>query len=188
MKPERLVPDRSVLLVVDMQEKLMSVMPAEIAAVAIKNAKTLMTAAIRLGIPIVASEQYPEGLGRTVPELAAMLNAASATVFSKVEFSAIAAPSFAEVYASMGPRDQWVSLGVETHICLWQTVRDLRARNLQTHVVSDAAVSRRKSSWRIGLDLAVSAGATVSSTETVLFDWLGRAGTPEFKELSRLIR
>ena len=188
MKLERLEPSRSVLLVIDIQEKLAPAMRSEIAAAVIKQTLTLVAASARLGIPVVASEQYPQGLGATVPELAAALRDAKATMFSKVEFSAVQAPAFADIYPTLGARDQWICAGMEAHICVWQTVRDLRARGLQTHVASDAVASRRKANWRTGLELARSAGAVVSGTETILFDWLGRAGTPEFKELSRLIR
>lgn len=188
MKLQPLSPARSVLMVVDIQEKLIAAMPDQIAAMAVKNAAILVAAARALGVPVVATEQYPQGLGHTVEALATPLAAAGATVFPKIEFSAVATQAFADLYPALGGRDQWVCLGVETHICLWQTVRDLRGRGLQTHVVADASLSRTKANWRAGLALATQADALVTSTEAVLFDWLGRAGTPQFKELSKLIR
>jgi len=196
---ERLLRARAVLLVVDIQERLVPAMPPEIAAQVIKNSTILVGAAARLGCPIIVSQQYPKGLGATVPELSAALAAAESEHgvpvyrFDKVEFSAAAAPGFAtlppaEKSSGLLMREQWIVCGMETHVCVYQTVRDLVGPACGVHVVADAVSSRTKANWRMGLDLARDVGALVTSTETVVFDLLGQAGTDEFKTLSKMIK
>jgi len=196
---ERLLRARAALLVVDIQERLVAVMPPEIAAQVIKNTTILIGAAARLGIPIVVSQQYPKGLGQTVPELASALAAAEeehgAAVyrFDKIEFSAAASPAFqalppAEKIGAMMTREQWIVCGMETHVCVYQTVRDLVGPACAVHVAADAACSRTKANWRTGLALTREVGALVTSTEAVVFDLLGQAGTDEFKALSKMIK
>jgi nicotinamidase-related amidase len=196
---ERLLRSRAVLLVVDIQERLVAAMPAEVAARVIKNVTVLVDAAARLGFPIVVSQQYPKGLGQTVPELVAALAAAEAEHgaavyrFDKVEFSAAASEAFqalppAEKIGAMMTREQWIVCGMETHVCVYQTVRDLVGPACAVHVVADAAASRTKANWQLGLQLAREIGAVVTSTEVCVFDLLGQAGTEEFKALSKLIK
>ncbi len=196
---ERLLRARAALLVIDIQERLAPAMPPEVGAQVIKNTATLIAAAARLGVPIVVSQQYPKGLGPIVPELAEALAAAEsehgAAVyrFDKVEFSAAAAPAFhtlppaAKIGAKL-TREQWIVCGMETHVCVYQTVRDLVGPACAVHVVADAVASRTKANWRLGLELSREAGAMITSTEVCVFDLLGQAGTEEFKALSKLIK
>lgn len=176
---------RAALLVVDIQERLVPAMPEDVAAKVIRNTQILIEAATKLGLPIVASQQYPKGLGQTVAPLAEALGAAHK--FDKAEFSAALAPEFAALSVSLR-RDQWIVTGMEAHVCVYQTARDLAARGYQVHVPIDAVCSRTKANWRVGLDLIDRAGAIPTSTEVCVFDLLGRAGTDEFKALSRLIK
>ena len=196
---ERLLRARAVLLVVDIQDRLVPAMPPEVAAQVIKNTTILIAAAARLGVPIIVSQQYPKGLGQTVPEVAAALAAAEsdhgAAVyrFDKVTFSAAAAEVFhtlppAEKIGAMMTREQWIVCGMETHVCVYQTVRDLAGPASAVHVVSDAVASRTKANWRLGLELCRDAGAMITSTEVCVFDLLGEAGTEEFKALSKMIK
>ncbi len=196
---ERLLRARAALLVVDIQERLVPAMPPEVAAQVIKNTGILVAAAARLGVPIIVSQQYPKGLGQTVPELAAALGAAEtdhgAAVyrFDKIEFSAAAAEAFhtlppAEKIGAKLTREQWIVCGMETHVCVYQTVRDLVGPACAVHVVADAVASRTKANWRLGLQLAREAGAMITSTEVCVFDLLGQAGTEEFKALSKMIK
>lgn len=200
---------RAVLLVIDIQEKLIPAMPPAVAAAVIKNSGILIQAAAQLGVPIVVSQQYPKGLGPTVAPIEAALAAAAAqgaTIhrFDKVEFSAAAAPAFAEIKMIPAPdkqkargfagresesfRDQWIICGMETHVCVYQTVRDLVASGPEVYVASDAVCSRTKANWRIGMNLAARVGAVPSSTEVIVFDLLGKAGTDDFKVLSKAIK
>jgi nicotinamidase-related amidase len=181
---------RAALLVVDIQERLIPVMPEEVVGRVIRNTSILIEAAARLGLPIVVSQQYPKGLGGTVPAIEAALAAAAGAAihrFDKLEFSAAAAPGFAALAPKLG-RDQWIVTGMETHVCVYQTVRDLALRGGAVHVVADAVCSRAKASWRIGLGLAERAGAIPTTTEVTVFDLLGRAGGDDFKALSKLIK
>jgi nicotinamidase-related amidase len=186
---------RAALLVVDIQERLVPAMAEEIAKRVIKHSAILIDAAARLGLPIVVSQQYPKGLGATVPPIEEALAAAAGAGaalhrFDKLEFSAAASPAFAALAPAFAAlrRDQWIVTGMETHVCVYQTVRDLAARGMAVHVVADAVCSRTKANWRIGLDLAARAGAIPTSTEVCVFDLLGRAGTDEFKALSKAIK
>ena len=181
---------RAALLVVDLQERLVAVMPEEIAARVIRNAAILIDAAARLGLPVVVSQQYPKGLGPTVKPIEDALAASKPAVlhrFDKLEFSAVAAPECAALVPRLG-RDQWIVCGMEAHVCVYQTARDLVARGLDVHVATDAICSRTKANWRIGVDLIERAGATPTSTEVCVFDLLGRAGSDDFKALSKAIK
>ncbi len=195
---ERLLPARVALLVVDIQERLIPAMPPEIAAQTIKNTQILINAMAQFGLPIVVSQQYPKGLGPTVAPIAEALAAAEAAGtavyrFDKVEFSAAAAPAFHTLPPAikMGAtmeREQWLVCGMETHVCVYQTVRDLVGPACAVHVIADAVASRTKANWKIGLSLARESGARVTSTEVVVFDLLQQAGTDVFKALSRTIK
>lgn len=184
----RLSRDRTALLVVDIQERLLPAMPPEIGAQVVRNTRTLILAARTLGLPIVISQQYPKGLGGTVPEIEeAVAGAAFLHRFDKLEFSAAQTPAFGAIAAQL-KRDQWIVTGMEAHVCVFQTARDLAARGFATHVVADAVASRTKANWKIGLELAKSSSVTVTSTEVVVFDLLERAGGEEFKTLSKAIK
>jgi nicotinamidase-related amidase len=183
---DRLSPARAALLVIDVQERLLAAMPPSIAAQTVKNVKILIETATRFELPIVVSQQYPKGLGATVPELEAALPK-TAHRYDKIEFSAPSAPGFPAVQ-----RDQWIVTGMETHVCVYQSVRDLigsaAGGKNAVHVVADAVASRTKQNWRAGLGLMTTLGAITTTTEVCLFDLLERAGTETFKTLSKAIR
>jgi isochorismate hydrolase len=125
-----------------------------------------------------------KGLGPTVASLREML---PATPIEKIEFSCGASKDLAREILGSGRR-QVIAVGMESHVCVFQTVRDLLRKDFQVFLPGDAVVSRTEENRQVGLNLCEKAGAVVTSTETVLFDLLGTAGTPEFKELSPLIR
>jgi nicotinamidase-related amidase len=179
---------RAALLVVDIQDRLMPAMPAAAAADVIRNTQILIQAAVQLGLPIVVSEQYRRGLGPTVQPIEdALAGAPRLHRFEKLEFSAAAAPAFAQLAPGLG-RDQWIVCGMETHVCVYQTARDLVARGWETHVCADAVCSRTAANRELGLGLMARAGAIPSSTEACVFDLLGRAGSDEFRALSKVIK
>ena len=174
--------ERAALLVVDIQERLAPAMPEAVLQQVIRNSTILIDAARRLGLPIVVSQQYPKGLGPTLPAIEqALAGAEKLHRFDKLEFSA--APGTPNV-----GRDQWIVCGMEAHVCVYQTARGLVARGWQTHVVADAICSRTKANWKIGRKLIEHAGAIVTSTEVCVFDLLERAGSDDFKALSKLIK
>jgi len=175
--------DRSCLIVIDVQERLVPAMQAP--ARVIRNAHTLMTAAKRLKIPILMTEQYPKGLGHIVPELGEL--AKSAEVVKKMHFSCMNEPAFARRFKALDRR-QAVIVGMEAHICVMQTGVDLMEQGYEIFVVTDATSSRSLESEKACLDRLGAAGAGIVTTEMVVFEWLGRAGTPEFKELLAMIK
>lgn len=179
---------RAALFVVDIQERLIPAMPEQVARQVIRNTAVLIETASKLGLPVVVSQQYPKGLGATVKPIEDALAAAKQVHrFDKTEFSAGNTADFAALAPGLR-RDQWIITGMEAHVCIYQTARDLVARGYQVHVVADAISSRTEDNWQIGCNLIERAGGIITSTEVVVFDLLGRAGTEEFKVLSRLIK
>lgn len=174
----------ALLLVVDVQERLATAMPKERLAELEKNAAVLIRAARRLDMPVVATEQYPKGLGATVASLRELLLGPPMT---KMEFSCGASKPIARHILGTG-RKQIVVAGMEAHVCVFQTVRDLLRGGFQVFMAQDAICSRTEANRSVGLHLCEKAGAVLTSTETILFDLLGVAGTPEFKELTALIK
>ena len=179
---QRLDPASTVLLVVDVQEKLASAMPEETLALLVKNTNILLEAAKVLGVKTIASEQYPKGLGPTLPAI--KLEGAP---FAKMTFDACSDLAISRALSEMAPRAV-VVVGMEAHVCVYQTARELVRRGYATHVVADAVSSRKEENRRLGLSLCERAGAIVTPTETVVFDWLGQAGTDAFKQVSKLVR
>lgn len=168
------------VLVIDFQERLFAAMPEGTRGAALRSVENLVFLSEELGIPVTVTEQYPKGLGPTVPSLAA----ASRVPFVKTAFSALQEPGFdAHLVGS-----QVLVAGMETHVCVALTVADLRARGFEVGVVADGCLSRRAEDRELGLALARGAGASVLPVETVLFGLLERAGSPLFKEISRRIR
>jgi nicotinamidase-related amidase len=185
----RVDPARAALMVIDIQERLARAMaPGELAGCE-RNIVALLAMAGRLRVPVVVSEQYPQGLGRTVAGLEAALAEPGLTVerFEKLEFGCDRAPAFADIERRLR-RDQWILVGMEAHICVYQTARGLAARAATVHVPADAVISRSAQNLQRGLSLIERAGAVVTTTETVIFDALARAGTDDFRALSRLLK
>ena len=178
-------PEKAALIVIDMQERLVPAMQAP--ARTIKNAKTLITAAREMEIPVLMTEQYPKGLGHTVPELAQAGQAAAAQVIEKIHFSSFAEPAFAEAFHATGRR-QAIVTGMEAHICVMQTAVGLMQAGFEVFVVTDATSSRTLESEKACLDRLQANGAGIVTTEMVVFEWLGKAGTPAFKALLPLIK
>ena len=179
---------RAALLVVDIQDKLAAAMPAAILAQTVRNTAVLIEAARRMWLPIVVSQQYPRGLGPTLPAIEeALRDAPTLHRFDKMAFSAADTPDFAALAPKLG-RDQWIVTGMEAHVCVYQSARGLVERGYQVHVAADAIASRTKANYRIGRELLAQTGAVVTSTEVVVFDLLGTASDVEFKAISRLIK
>lgn len=174
----------SLLLLVDLQERLMPAMHEPRPVIA--NSLILLAAAGRMGVPSAVTEQYPQGLGPTVPEIGERLGAREA-VYAKMTFSAAADPAtMARLRQSR--RQQVVLAGVEAHVCVMQTAIGLAQAGYQPFVVADAITSRKPQSVQLALERLRQNAVSIVSTEMVLFEWLGRAGTEEFREISRLIR
>jgi nicotinamidase-related amidase len=183
----RLDPLETTVLIIDVQEKLAAAMsPAAVADVT-RAATVLLEAAATFGARVIATEQYPQGLGHTLAPIAERLVAASSPVIEKVEFSACDNRAFERAWATTRSKTAIV-LGMEAHVCVFQTVRELTARGVNVLVPIDGVASRRDDHRAAGLELCRSAGALLTTMETIVFDWLQRAGTPEFKKISKLVR
>jgi nicotinamidase-related amidase len=171
------------LLVVDIQDKLLPAVRNQDAVVA--NTRVLLQAAASLSVPVLASEQYPRGIGHTVAPVAELLPEGS--LVEKLHFSCLADPGFAGRFAAVG-RGQAVVCGLEAHVCVLQTVEQLLSAGHEVFVVADAVSSRAEASHELALRRLEADGARIVTTEMVVFEWLGQAGTPVFRELSRLIK
>ena len=175
---------RALLLVIDVQEKLCKAMDHKVLDKLTHNAGILMDAAAELGMPVLATEQYVKGLGETLAPLKERLKEPA---LEKMTFSCCGDSAFMEKLQSFGRR-QIVVAGMETHVCVLQTVIELLDAGYTVHVVRDAVMSRHKENWLSGVEAAQAAGAVLTSTETALFQLLQVAGTEEFKKLSKLVR
>jgi len=179
--PEMMTPGDTALLVIDVQEKLVPAIAGGDRVV--WNVRRLIDGANILDLAVTATEQYPRGLGPTVPELADRLG----EIPSKLTFSCGGCPEIFEALESRGIHKLLVC-GMETHVCVQQTVLDLLAGAWQVYVAVDAVGSRYEVDYRTALGRMDSSGATLTTTESALFEWCRVAGTPEFREISRLVR
>jgi nicotinamidase-related amidase len=169
--------ERTAVVVVDVQEGFRSYETFDALAAACGR---LVEGARILGVPVIATAQYPKGLGPIVPEVG--LGDDEQPV-EKTVFSAVRADGF-----DLGGRDQAVVCGIEAHICVSQTVHDLLSQGVEVHVARDAVGSRKPADLEVGLSKMERAGALASSVETALFELCERAGTPEFKAVQQVIR
>lgn len=184
-----LSPRRAVLLIVDIQERLAAAMPRKIMAQLERNALVLAETAGHLDIPVVVSRQYPKGLGDTIASLEEALSDLDVQRLDKMAFSAYRDSAFAGILEDLvGHRRQWIVFGMETHVCVYQTVRDLIGAGMDVHVPVDAVASRHTGNWKVGIDLIARSGAIPSSTETIVFDLLGSASAAAFRPLSKRIK
>lgn len=177
--------DKALLVVIDVQEKLCLAMDDNVRAKLVKNTGILLEAATELQIPVLVTEQYVKGLGSTLPELKE--KAGNAACFEKMTFSCCGSSEFVAAVKASG-RSQVVITGMETHVCVLQTVIELRDAGLEVHLVKDAVMSRSKQNWQTAVDAMTLAGAVPTCTESVLFQLLKAAGTDEFRKLSKLVR
>ncbi len=181
MPVPRLSCERSVLLVVDVQDRLLAKMPTGPALV--RNVAFLLDAAALLGVPAVATEQYPKGLGPTTPEVAKRL---PSPIAAKTAFSCCGASGFLTELRSPG-RGQVVLVGMEAHVCVAQTAFDLLEAGFEVFVPADAVASRSAFDHEVALRRLDRAGATVTTAEAVAFEWVGDAAHPQFKAVSKLV-
>lgn len=170
----------SALVVIDMQERLVPAMQAP--ARTIRNTKTLMAGAREMRVPVLMTEQYPAGLGQTVPEL----RDPRATVLGKMHFSCMEDADFSATFRKLG-RKQAVLAGMEAHICVVQTAASMIEEGFEVFVVSDATASRTLESERACIARLSASGAGIVTTEMVVFEWLGKAGTPAFRNMLQII-
>jgi nicotinamidase-related amidase len=182
-----LLAERTALVVVDIQEKLLP--PIHEKDRLLRNAQLLLRVANVLKLPVVATTQYAKGLGPTVPEVTALLPASTQPI-DKLEFGCFGSNEFCSAVRKLPrERDALLVCGMETHICVTQTVLGALKEGYTVHVASDACGSRPTAgedkglNWRVGLERMREAGAVISSTEMAIYELLRGSGTKEFKEM-----
>lgn len=177
-------PENSVLVIIDVQQKLAKAMKEDIVEKILKNITTLIELCKLYQIPIVFTEQYPKGLGKTLDKVKVLINEEA---IEKIYFSSVGEEKFANKIKEIG-RQKIILTGMETHVCVLQTALELLVRDYHVFVPFDAVCSRRKEDWRIGIELMRDAGAVISCTETLVFQILKKAGTVEFKKILEFIK
>jgi nicotinamidase-related amidase len=176
--------ENTALVVIDIQDKLVTAMPPKVYARMRATTAMLVDAAGLLGIPVLTTEQYPKGIGHTVAELSA---ASAQGVIEKTSFGCCGEPAFVGALRQLG-RQQLLVTGMEAHVCVYQTVLGLLAAGYHVHLVRDAICSRHKEDFRAGVSNAARAGAVVSTAEIVLFQLLKDSRHEQFRAISKLIK
>lgn len=175
----------AVLVLIDIQEKLCAAMDGTVLNQLTKQVGILLQTAEELDLPVLITEQYVKGLGETLPSL--RQQAEKAHRYEKMSFSCCGSSEFVEHLKCSG-RQQVIITGMETHVCVLQTVIELLDAGFKVHIVKDAVMSRNKRNWETALEAMTQAGAVPTCTESVLFQLLKVAGTESFKKLSKLVR
>lgn len=180
----KLEAEKAVLVVIDVQERLVPAMPQDVYLRLRDSVAMLVDVAGLLGIPVVTTEQYPQGIGHTVPELAA---ACTQKVVEKVSFGCCGEPNFLSALKEVG-RSQVIVTGMEAHVCVYQTVLGLLEDGYHVHLVRDAICSRNKEDYLAGVTNARQAGAVVTTAETVMFQMLQKSTHEQFRSVSKLVK
>ena len=177
--------DDSVLVIIDIQQRLSAAMPEKIVRKVITDTKFLIESATLLNIPIIITEQYSKGLGLTVSELSDVLPKNSKAV-DKTCFSCASSKDFSTALKALNKK-QVILAGMETHICVTQTALELLAQDYQVFVATDAVCSRKISHHQNAIQRMQHAGCITTNTESISFEWLRDASHAQFKAISKLI-
>ena len=176
--------ENSIVVLIDIQDRLVGMLNKQEPVV--KASSILLSAANIMNIPIVLTEQYPQGLGKTVPALTVDMTENN-VVIEKTSFSAVQTPEFIEKIRDLGKKNIIIG-GIETHICVYQTVADLIKEGFNVVVAKDACASRSTDCFKTGLVLMKDLGAQISNVETILFELLKNSKNPYFKPVQALIK
>ena len=176
----------SVLVVIDIQDRLAAAMDPDARAGMVANTRLLLQVASLLDIPVLLTEQYPRGLGHTSPQVLEMLPASAQRV-EKTCFSSAGAAGFLEALDATG-RTQVILAGMEAHVCVLQSAMELLALRPEVFVVEDACCSRHMANHRNAMARMAGAGVIVANTESILFEWLRDSRQPHFRAVSALLR
>jgi len=178
--------DQSTLIVIDIQDRLGDAMPGKVLNRVLQNTSLLARTASLLGVPVIHTEQYPQGLGSTNSLVAEALPP-SRKYFSKTAFSCMNADGFPAAIAALNRR-QAVLVGMEAHICVLQTALDLAATGAEVFVVEDAICSRRLENYQNALDRMRACGVNIISAESAVFEWMGDSKHEQFKVIQGWLR
>jgi nicotinamidase-related amidase len=177
----------AVLVVIDIQERLVPTMEKESYSRLQRNFKIAIEAAGTMGLPMIVTEQYPKGLGRTVPEVLQALEGKTYDRIEKIAFSCARDEGFLVAMAKTARR-QAILIGIEAHVCVYQTAIDLTNAGYEVFVLDDAVSSRSLENYQSALVSMRDGGVVVLGTEAAVFQMLKVSGTPEFKKISSLLR
>lgn len=172
------------LAVIDIQEKLLP--PIFEKERLVRNSQLLVRLAKILSLPVIVSTQYAKGLGQTIEEISALLPEAKAV--DKLEFGCFGNGEYCSTVAGLASRNTLLLCGMETHICVMQTALGALSQGLNVHIAADAVSSRTELNWKLGLSRMQAAGAVISSTEMMIYELLGKSGTPAFKEMLKHLK
>lgn len=175
--------EKTALVVIDVQEKIFQ--PIYRKQFILENIKKLVKFCQIMSIPIVLTEQYPKGLGQTVPEIRGTLD--KYEPISKTAFSCFGSDEFNKRIGLLSVSTLIIT-GIETHVCVSQTALDGQEEKFDVVVISDAVSSRTEENWKVGLEKLRTSDITISSTEMIMYEILEKAGTPEFKKVASLLR
>ena len=179
-----LKPEECALAVIDIQEKLLP--PIFEKERLVRNAQLLVRLADILSLPIIVSTQYAKGLGQTIEEIRSLLPLVKTV--DKLEFGCFGNGEYCSTVAGLANRNTLLLCGMESHICVMQTALGALNQGLNVHVAADAVSSRTELNWKIGLNRMQAAGAVMSSTEMMIYELLGKSGTPAFKEMLKHLK
>lgn len=177
-------PEDCALAVIDIQEKLLP--PIFEKERLVRNAQLLVRLADVLSLPVLVSTQYVKGLGPTIEEISSLLP--ETRTVDKLEFGCFGNGEYCSTVAGLANRNTLLLCGMESHICVTQTALGALNQGLNVHVAADAVSSRTELNWKIGLNRMQSAGAVISSTEMMIYELLGKSGTPAFKEMLKHLK
>ena len=177
-------PEDCALAIIDIQEKLLP--PIFEKERLVRNAQLLVRLADILSLPILVSTQYVKGLGPTVAEISGLLP--EVEVVDKLEFGCFGNDAYCTAVSKLANRNTLLLCGMEAHICVMQTALGALNQNMNVHVAADAVSSRTELNWKLGLNRMQSAGAVMSSTEMMIYELLGKSGTPAFKEMLKHLK
>jgi nicotinamidase-related amidase len=176
----------SVFLLIDLQSNLAVAMKKEVYANCENNVNLIVSSCESMKVPVIVTEQYSKGLGNTVEPVKARLKEQYKPI-DKLTFSCCGDPVFQSAFSKLNKKYVMVA-GIESHVCVLQSVVDLIAQGYYVHIISDAVCSRFKIDWKNAMKYMRDAGAVITTTEIAVFQMLQKAGTPEFKVLSPLFR
>jgi nicotinamidase-related amidase len=178
-----LLPQTTALLIIDVQERILPVINNH--QTVVQNTLKLIKGFKVMGLPVYCTEQYPKGLGPTIGEIKNELG--DAEYFEKMSFSCFGAVDLFKKFTDNN-LSQIIVTGIETHVCVQQTVLDLLENNFQVNVSADAVSSRRETDYSIALERMRDKGAEITTTESVLFELLNVCGTVTFKQVSKIVK
>lgn len=177
-------PEDTVVVLIDAQERLWTAMHESLKPAVLKHTQALLKACTIFGVPVICTEQYPKGLGPTLPDLRSLLDSEP---IAKTAFSCCDVEDFSKRLESLN-RGTVAVAGMESHVCVYQTVVGLLQKGYRTQVLKDAVCSRKIRDYESSLDLMKADGASISTVETLVFSWTRQSGTEAFKKISGLVR